>query len=577
MADDQEGLTPASESEGDYAYLSALQKWATPATDKETEDLDNALAARDAEFGISQLKAAALEGVEEMMRLYPDEEERRLIRIEFFRRLQALPPGLVDGLALPLQGDGSDIAAQIANSEVERRYFAAYFRTLKADNDYGDAVVQGASRVAIEHGFIVSLWSPPRRQAFKVGERIEPPSILDVRRPFYYYRIHKNAPTAVKKLLGFVDPTLNILVVATHGVAAHMNRHLLARAPETSEKINLRQDGKLHEVVANSTLALPKGVSLAHTPESVLKQMQERILGTKNTSLLKLHLDLMDQAHRSHGEPFWLYLADSLDRLRYTRQAHGSFHAATMRDHFERLVVLATQRIEVFHVKGRGKDDGRYTAPYWELKLIQESEPGDDLGPFRVLLSDPTAPIYRRVLVAPGMWWQAIQMPQYHFHVPRALLALETDGKGNEVNKIALQVAAELAVWERTNLKHGVGTMTRRLGDLLEHASVATFSELAADLAKKGKAAKRLREYLVGADGMGGAFKILRELGAFEIDVEDEEAFWASGYGWLDKFWGSELRIEIRAVDGLTPADKDGKYLPRGFKKRRKSKRVNTH
>ncbi len=44
---------------------------------------------------------------------------------------------------------------------------------------------------------------------------------------------------------------------------------------------------------------------------------------------------------------------------------------------------------------------------------------------------------------------------------------------------------------------------------------------------------------------VAGALATLRSIGAFGIDIDGEEAFWASGRGWTEKFWEAPLAVKI--------------------------------
>ncbi|HEY9723563.1 MAG TPA: hypothetical protein V6D47_16245, partial [Oscillatoriaceae cyanobacterium] len=156
--------------------------------------------------------------------------------------------------------------------------------------------------------------------------------------------------------------------------------------------------------------------------------------------------------------------------------------------------------------------------------------------------------------VVPGPWWEAIELPNYRLALPRELFALPLDGQGNQVNRVALQLAAELAVWERAEMKHGPRTLYRSVGALLEKAMLADRAQLVEDSARRLNTPKRLREYLAG-DGFPdqGAFAHLRTLGRFEIDIKDEAAFWASGRGWVERFWEARLQIGVGRRQSCPP------------------------
>ena len=91
--------------------------------------------------------------------------------------------------------------------------------------------------------------------------------------------------------------------------------------------------------------------------------------------------------------------------------------------------------------------DGNAAEPFWKFYVQNVA----DVAPS--LLAEPLAAeslrAARRILVAPGDWWQDIDLARYHLPVRPSLLALPMDGHGHQMERLALLLACELAVWER--------------------------------------------------------------------------------------------------------------------------------
>jgi hypothetical protein len=293
-----------------------------------------------------------------------------------------------------------------------------------------------------------------------------------------------------------------------------MRRGLLVPAPGYEEEVKIRVQGKLRHV----------RVKTGFQPGA-----------PRDANLLKTHLDLVDQAYRrpARGMGFWYDLPEALGRMGYQRQEGGQFHPDTTRALAGRLVVLANGRVDVDEPKLQEE-------PYWRF-FAQ----GDD-GALWPLGEHHGRPV-RRVLAVPGAWWQAIDLAGYRTALPRSLATLPMDGNGHQVERVALQLAAELAVWERAEARKGPRQSHRRLGALLEKAGVADKATLLEAVSRRDNGPKRLRSYLAG-EGFAdeGALALLRELGGFAVDIKDEAAFWASGRAWVERFWDARLAFGVR-------------------------------
>jgi len=306
----------------------------------------------------------------------------------------------------------------------------------------------------------------------------------------------------------------NGLVLPTHPIHNAMRRGLLVITPHHEEDVRIRVGGKLRRV----------RVRTGFQPAA-----------PRDATLLKTHLDLVDQAYRrpARGMGFWYDLPEALGRMGYQRQAGGQFHPDTTRALTGRLTILAKGRVSV-------EDPAIEAEPFW--RFFAQGEDGA-LWPIEEQSGRPI----KRVLAVPGAWWQAIELGSYRASLPRALATLPMDGHGHQVERVALQLAAELAVWERAEARKGPHQTHRRLGALLENAAVADKATLLEAVSRRDNGPKRLRTYLAG-EGFAdeGALALLRQLGGFAIDVKDEAAFWATGRAWVERFWDARLVIGVR-------------------------------
>jgi hypothetical protein len=316
-------------------------------------------------------------------------------------------------------------------------------------------------------------------------------------------------------------------VLPTHPVHNAMRRGLLTLTPEWEERVRVRVHGQVRQVRVHTRWGFSPPAAPAH-----------------GANLMKSHLDLVDQAYRHAEAPEGIpyNLGDALARLGYKRLAGGGYHPDTVREHLRRLRALGAHEVAV---EAPGGPVGAHGA-FWRFYAV------DRAGVVRPVVSEADWAALKassRLLVLPGGWWDAIELPRYRLALPRTLLSLPLDGQGHQVNRVALQLAAELAVWERAEMRQGPHAMHRRLGALLDRAMVTDKATLLAEAAKRLNTPKRLREYLAG-DGFAdqGALAVLREAGRFDVDIADEAAFWAAGRGWVERFWDARLVIGVRAM-----------------------------
>lgn len=274
-----------------------------------------------------------------------------------------------------------------------------------------------------------------------------------------------------------------------------------------------------------------------------------RPLPGSDANLLKAHLDLVGEGVRGgEGGPFTYDLGSALDRLGYRRHPGGGFHPATVREHLGRLSALGGLQMAAEAADAPASFQAPLEeAPVWRFAV---AEAGGLPGPWL-----EGAEAFARLgagaklWVQPGPWWALAEPHRQRVLAPAALLAMPLDGMGNQVHRIALLLAAELAGAEGAANEAGQGgrVVSRRLGPLLAAARVADSARLRQDAAKRLNTPRRLRGYLAG-EGFAdeGALAALRAVAGFQVDIMDEAAFWATGRGWVDRFWTARLRLGVR-------------------------------
>jgi hypothetical protein len=339
----------------------------------------------------------------------------------------------------------------------------------------------------------------------------------------------------------------NTLTLPTAQLTTHIYGHVASKAEMTTKDIKIWQGKRVLNLRAKSYI--DTSASLAKPPAEVLERMHKSLLQIKQygAALLKTQLDLMSEAYNAGGElpTFHYNFADALERQGYKRQSHGAYDPPTMDGLRRRVVALAHQSIEVLELSSK-KNNNRYieATPYWVIETTRRLTAGEEYNHSTLLLEDPTAPIFTGFTLRPGLWWPMIDMGRYRLEIPASILELPTDGNGNEVERLALQLTPALANWERSSQNlHAGKDRPYSIGALLEAAGYTTRNEF---LKAHGEAAKRIREYLASTDGTSGAIPLLNKLGAFNIDIKDEAEFYASGRGWREKFWNAQIRLSVR-------------------------------
>jgi hypothetical protein len=361
------------------------------------------------------------------------------------------------------------------------------------------------------------------------------------------FRLSDDTPEDIREsLFGLFDQSS--FIIGTNAISRHMFDHILNRALSTEQELPSKVTGLNFTLVAHSTIDLPQGVTVQQNDDQLLEKMQASILELKKhrTGLLKTHLDLLDRASRAKdGFPFIKYdLSEALEDLGYKRQRHGSLHTDTLHEHYNRVVTLSLQWINVSEVHGKKRKKYIDQTPYWVIQARRQLVEGDVVNMMQpLLLADKRAPIVTEIYMQPGMWWQVAEMSKYHLRIPRSVLELPVDGKGNETQRMALQITATLAVWIRSSQKSHAGKeVSYTVGKLLESSGILSKQDF---MKYEPKTASRLRSYLVGENFSSGALGLLRNLRAFDFDIPSEQDFFSTGHGWKEKFWNAELKVRI--------------------------------
>lgn len=365
------------------------------------------------------------------------------------------------------------------------------------------------------------------------------------------YRLKPDAPLEELAWL-LTGPRLDgsesdTFTLATSQFMPHIFEHVTSKELATTRDLSIRQGKRVLRLRAKSYPDM--NASVANPPEEVLKRMHNSLLRVKQygAALLKTQLDLMNQAYAAGGElpTFHYNFAEALERQGYAKQSHGAYHPDTMEGLRRRVAALAHQSIEVLELSSK-KNNSRYieATPYWIVEATRRLTAGDEYNHSIILLDDPNTPILTGFTMRPGLWWPLIDMGHYRLEIPSSVLELSTDGNGNEVGRLALQLTPTLAIWERSSQNlHAGKDVCYSVGALLEGAAYTTREVF---MNAHNETAKRTREHLASIDGAIGALPLLSKLGAFNIDIKDEAEFFASGRGWRERFWEAQLRVSVR-------------------------------
>jgi hypothetical protein len=360
------------------------------------------------------------------------------------------------------------------------------------------------------------------------------------------------------------------LTIGTAKIFAHQNTFLNRKTEmPLRETLKTRKNNRSAEVLARSRLELPRGAERPDRAE-LLQKMTTTLAKHKanSASLVKTHLYNVAQAYKQGGsDPLFILDMDHLLETKgYQRRSDGSFHPDTYRKEWGRLITLSACWIELQPANGRQgkKRDGYIDAPYWQIEARYRLNDGESIGLQPFLLEDPEAPIIKQALIRPGLWWGLSDIGSKRFEIPTAVLALPTDGNGNETERYAVQLAATLAIWVRASQEQHAGKVWGySVGKLLEASGLKTREEFE-DM--RTNQVGRLREYLAGEpgdDSPRGAINILTSLGAFDISIRNEADFWASGRKWADRFWEAKLDVQIPNLSikksGFKPSKVRGK------------------
>lgn len=336
-----------------------------------------------------------------------------------------------------------------------------------------------------------------------------------------------------------------ILRTPTAPLFRHQAAHLLSTSA-TRQDILEGIDRRPQEY--RSRPGIPQYLDGLSPPETTLDRMSSTLLSQKKNgvALVKMHLQLMNLAYENNGMPFEYDLPENLPALGYKRQSHGGIDSKTLNESRIRLLTLTAQWIETWREDRRGRQR-EWETPYWIMEGRARDRDYDPDRMMNVLLRDPNPSQFTTVIIRPGAWWQLADMARLHLEIPAEILALPTDG-GNATERLMVQLTLVLAGWVRSGQRQHKGKhWDYSIGTLLEAAHVITEQDF-----KKGSpdTARRLRDRLWSHPESGpiegdGALPRLNNLGAFNIELLDQEAFWATGRGWRGPFWETKIRLRI--------------------------------
>lgn len=329
--------------------------------------------------------------------------------------------------------------------------------------------------------------------------------------------------------------------VQTSPIAAHMSSFMLLPLESYSDTKETTQNGKTQRISMQSSVEVRNAEEMAQNIfNGILKRK-----GSQSTHLLKLHLDLSNQAARKGGENpvIWYDIHEAAARMGYSKiPGRDSYDQKTLREIYERIKALESFHIAIGKV-GTGKSAIHFVAPYWQrgvLGIEEKDIPLEEDGTLRdagEVLQSKKAPVPRVIQIQPGQWWAELNHTQF-LSIPAEVLKLPIDGRGNERNRMAVEICATLAVWERAGASYSP-SQTKTVGAILESANITTLEELKAD-----KNADRVRENFLAA------METVRKVGGFDVEYMDAGAG-ATGRGWHLRFWESRIRLTARPIDGV--------------------------
>lgn len=353
------------------------------------------------------------------------------------------------------------------------------------------------------------------------------------------------------------------LVIATHPFADHMTRFLSGPGPELRET---RKDPsrRTTDLQLTSQVEVPEQVfrglpflKTTKTTEETLEHLNTKLLARKNegAALLKVHLDLMNQAFATGGvQPLFRYdFREAAERLGYKKPTtRRGYDAGTLQEIYNRILTLRGCLIHAYEMtNGSGKERLRGRVSYWKIESFEDLEGEEAITPYQSWLTGKPVTPFVSLIVQPGMWWPLAEMGNFHLRIPSSILKLDTSGR-NEVNRTALKLAASLAVWERMNTtRHGGGSIEVTVRHLAEKASIFTAEELAA----LGNKASRMR------DQLSQAFEVLKSHDAFDVTIVDLQEYDATGRGWMERFLDAKLSMSIRVLEPRKVRKSDPKEL----------------
>lgn len=341
-----------------------------------------------------------------------------------------------------------------------------------------------------------------------------------------------------RRLLLLEGEQSDVFIQGTHPMHLPMTRVLLRREDSTRE-IKIGRDRS--ELVIRTEIDYEQvlGANFQNRfSEGDLQQFQTNLIQRKGIGLFKVHLDLQSEAYRAAGEKFPYDLKDALERQGYRKNNdRRGYHDESMRQIRQNIHVLGMLKVTVYEGRSKNGKPVVGKTPYW-ISTLELSE--DDN--IQNLLGDKSSNYSTATIMLPGEWWTFAKMNKYRMEIPQSILELRVDNHKNRTNLYALLLASYLAIHVRRNQEEHAGKeVALSVGVMLEKAGIITREEF---MLLEPNQAKRERDYLETIDGRG-ALSILARHRANSVDIREEEAFFATGKGWKERFWNAMLLVDV--------------------------------
>jgi hypothetical protein len=339
------------------------------------------------------------------------------------------------------------------------------------------------------------------------------------------------------RLLEAIEPT--VFVRGTHWIHIPMTLELLRKEDTMREsQVGRSKTGFVVRTETNVESALGKDY-LTRFPDDSLQQFHTNLIRRKGIGLLKTHLDLTSEAYRAGGDQKFAYVfTDALERQGHPKnEKRRGFHNEALRNLRQNLMVLGMLRVAVYQGRSTSGKQIVGRTPYWFTWLEHSEEEN-----IEDLLGKHGSDYSTAAIMLPGAWWSFAQMNKYRMEVPQSILELPVDDHKNKTNFFVLLLASFLAIHVRRNQEQHAGKkIPISVGKLLEESGIITQADF---MSLDPKLAVRERDYLQRIKG-DGALLLLARHRANNVDIRDEDEFFATGRGWKERFWNAMLLVDV--------------------------------